>query len=194
MGADAGNTSGIKDVGGIGGTDNNADSKIAYTKADFSTYNIIGVNAGAGVGDMIFTGEKVGNNTNNIGVDQSGKLGGADESRVGRADNRSTGWVNIKAGKKADTGVIASTNNSADGGDKVTDQRAGLAGLVFTPLAAANCAANSNLAISEGTPSSAATFTPDEFLAIFAALANTTLKRKPKVCESNPFLFATHHQ
>ena len=65
---------------------------------------------------------------------------------------------------------------------------------MFTTLAVANCADNSNLAVLKGTPLGATTFTSNEFLIIFAALANTILERKSKVCESNPFLFAANHQ
>ena len=65
---------------------------------------------------------------------------------------------------------------------------------MFAAFATIDFANNSNLAIFEGTPSSAATSTSDEFLATFAALANTTLERESKMCESNPFLFAANHQ
>ena len=211
--ADAGDTTGTGDAGGTGDADNNTDGKNAYAKAGFSTYNIAGANADAGAGDTTGTGEEVSNNTNNTGEGQSGRVGGADKGGLGRtdeggvggtdieagvgvggADKGGVGGADIEAGKKAGAGAIASTDNSADGGDKVTDRHAGLAGLAFAALAAADCADNSNLAVPEGTPSGAATSTSDEFLATFAALANTTLERESKVCESNPFLFAANHQ
>ena len=132
-------------------------------------------------------------------------LGGTDEGGVGGtniearvwvdgADKTGVGRANIEARKKAAVEAIASTDNSADDDNKVTDQHTGLAGLAFAALAAANCADNSNFAVLEETPSSAATSTSDKFLATFAALANTTLERESKVCESNPFLFAANHQ
>ena len=56
-------------VGDTGGTNNNIDSKNAYAKAGFSTYNITGANTdvGAGAGDTSGTDKKVSNNTNNTG-------------------------------------------------------------------------------------------------------------------------------
>ena len=39
----------------------------------------------------------------------------------------------------------------------------------------------------------AATSTLDEFFAIFAAIANITLKKESKVGKSNLFLFAANH-
>ena len=65
---------------------------------------------------------------------------------------------------------------------------------MFAILATTNCANNSNLAIPKGTFSDATTSTSDKFLAIFAALANITLERESKICESNPFLFTANHQ
>ena len=65
---------------------------------------------------------------------------------------------------------------------------------MFAALAATNCTDNSNLAVLKGTPSGTAIFTFNEFLTIFAAFANTILKRESKMYESNPFLFATNHQ
>ena len=140
-----------------------------------------------------------------MGRANKGRLGETDEGEVdgtnikagvgvGGADKGGVGGADIEAGKKAGAGAIASTDNSADGGGKVTDRHAGLAGLAFAAFTAVDCADNSNLAVPEGTPSGAATSTSDEFLATFAALANTTLERESKVCESNPFLFAANHQ
>ena len=211
--AHAGDTTGTGDAGGIGGADNNTDGKNAYAKAGFSIYNIAGVNADVGAGDTTGMGEEVSNNTNNTGEGQSGRvgradkggLGGTDEGGVdgtdieagvgvGGADKGGVGGADIEAGKEAGAGAVASTDNSADGGGKVTDRHAGLAGLAFAALATVNCADNSNLAVLEGTSLGAATSTSDEFLATFVALANTTLERESKVCESNLFLFATNHQ
>lgn len=69
-GADAVNTSSTGNAGSIGGTDNNADSKNAYAKADFNNYNVVGVNVGAVANDVIVTSEKVGSNIKNTGVGQ----------------------------------------------------------------------------------------------------------------------------
>lgn len=121
-------------------------------------------------------------------------MGEADKGGMGEADKGKVDEANIKADKKAGAEAFPSTNNSANDGDKVTDQCASLAGLAFPAFVAANYTKNSNLIVPKGTPLNAATSTPDEFLTTFAALANTTLKRKPKVCESNPFLFAANHQ
>ena len=118
----------------------------------------------------------VSRNDINTGVE----VGGADKGSVGKAD--------IKTYKKIDAETVASTDNSADGGNKVTDQHADLADLMFAALATVNCADNSNLTVL------AAITTSGKFLAIFATLANITLEKKSKVCESNPFLFATNHQ
>lgn len=137
--------SGIGEFDGTGGADNNSEDKNIYTKADFSTYNIVNANTGTGIGDAIVTDEEIGSNTNNTSVGQSGrmsgankdrvdgankgKVGGGNESRVdwankgkaGRTDKGGTGGANIKVGKKAGAGAIASTNNNADSSGKVID-------------------------------------------------------------------------
>ena len=211
---DASDTTSTGDTGGTGGADNNTDSKNAYAKAGFSNYNIASVNADAGVGagNTNGTGEEVSNNTNNTGKGQSSGVGGANKGGLGGTNKGGVGGTNIKAGigideankggiggadieagKKADVEAVVSTDNSADSGDKITDQYAGLIGLAFAALTTANCANNSNLAIPEETPSIAATSTSNEFLATFATFANTTLKKKSKVYKSNPFLFAANH-
>ena len=95
----ASDTGGTRDAGGTGGADNNVDNKNASTKADFSTYNIADANAGAGAGDTSVTGEKVGNNTNNTGVAQLGKVGRVDKSgwagltKASWAGPTKAGWV-----------------------------------------------------------------------------------------------------
>ena len=215
MDTNVSDTTGMGDADSIGGADNNTDGKNAYAKTVFGTYNVAGTNAdaGAGVGHTSGTGEEVSNNTNNTSEGQSDRVGGADKDGlsmidkggigginievgvwVGEADKDGVGGVDIEAGKKTGAGAVGSTDNSTDCDGKVIDLHVGLAGLAFAALAAADCADNSNLAVPEGTPSGAATSTSDEFLATFAALANTTLERESKVCESNPFLFAANHQ
>ena len=212
--ADAGDTTGTGDVGGTVSVDNNTDNKNVYAKAGFSTYNVADANAdmGTGVGDTLGISEELSNNTNNTGEGQSSRVGGADKDELGGTkegevrgtdikagvgvhgvDKSDLDRANIEAGKKAGVRAVASTDNNANGGGKVTDRHAGLAGLAFAALAAVDCADNSNLAVPEGTPSSAATSTSDEFLATFAALRNVILERKSKVCESNPILFAANH-
>ena len=111
-------------------------------------------------------------------------MSGTNKGSVGKAD--------IDVGKKASVGAVISTNNSADSGGKVIDQHASLTGLAFATFVIADCADNSNLAVLEGIPSDAITFTSDEFLTTFATLTNTTLK-KAKVCKSNPLLFVANH-
>lgn len=65
---------------------------------------------------------------------------------------------------------------------------------MFATLASANCAGNFNLTVPEGTPSSTAISTSDNFFATFATFVNTILEREPNVCESNPFLLAVNRQ
>ena len=150
---DAGDTTGTGDDGGTGSTDNNTNGKNVYAKAGFNTYNIAGANAG----DTSGTGEEVSNNTNNISEGRSsrvdgankGGLGGTDEGGVGKtnikagvgvdvADKDSMGEANIEVDKKVGTRAVANTDNSTDGGGKVTDCHAGLAGLAFAAHAAAD--------------------------------------------------------
>ena len=106
-------------------------------------------------------------------------LVGANKAGVGQADT--------KAGKKASAEPVASIDNNAACGGKVIGQNVGLVGLVFAVLAFANCDENSNLAIFEKTLLDFATSIIDEFFATFAAIANTTLEREPKVCKFNQF-------
>ena len=101
--------------------------------------------------------------------------------------------ANIETGKKASVKAITNTDHSANSGGKVTNQHIDLVGLAFTILAIVNYADNPNLAVSKKTPSGAATFISDKFLAIFAALTNKTLE-KIKLCEFNLFLFAVNYQ
>ena len=93
------------------------------------------------------------------------------------ADNGGMGRANIKVEEKAHVGAIISMDNSADGSSNITNQHTSFAGLAFTVLAAVNCADNFNLAIPEKTPLDTGIFTFNEFFAIFAVLANTTLER-----------------
>ena len=120
-------------------------------------------------------------------------VGRADKSGIGKTDKGDVGGANIEIGKKAGIRAVASINNSVNSGGKVTDQHVGLVTLIFTTLATANSANNSNLAIPEKTLLGAATSTSDEFLITFAAFANITLERE-QMCECNPFLFAANHQ
>ena len=138
--ADAGDTTGTGDACGISGVDNNIDGKNAYAKTGFSIYNIAGANADADAGDTTGTGEEVSNNTNNTGQGQSGRVGRADkgglggtdeggvngtniEARVGvgGADKGGVRGADIEAGKKAGARAIANTDNSTNGGGKITD-------------------------------------------------------------------------
>lgn len=102
--------------------------------------------------------------------------------------------ANIKVDKKAGAGAVTSIDNSIDDGGKVTDWHAGLINLAIAALATANYARNFNLAIFKETPLGIATFTLNKFFATFAALTNTTLKRKPKMYKSNLFLFTANYQ
>ena len=205
--ADASDTTGTRDVDDNGSKDNNTDSKNAYAKFGFSTYNIVNANAdiSAGIGNTSGMSKKVSNNTNNIGEDQSSRVDGANKSGLGRTNEGKVGGTNIKAkvgvgeanieaGKKADAGAIASTDNSVDGSGKVTNKHTGLVDLMFAAFAVTNCLDNFDFAIPEGILLGAAIFTSNQFLATFATFANVTLKKKSKMCESNPFLFAVNHQ
>lgn len=95
------------------------------------------------------------------------------------------GGADIEVGKKAGARAITSTDNNANGGNKVTDQYTGLASLVFAALGAANCTENSNFAILKRILLGAIIFTPNKFFATFTTLTNITLEREPKVYESN---------
>ena len=172
-------------------------------------------------GDISGTSEKISNNINNTNESYSGRvvrankdgLGGTNEGGLGRTDKSGLGGTdleagvgvgrankggvdgaNIEAGNKASASAVASTDNAANGGVKVTDRNSGHSGLAIAFLAPSDCANNSNFAVPEKTPSSATTSISDDFLATFAALTNKILERKSKVCESNPFLFAANHQ
>ena len=60
---------GTRNAGGTSDADNNTDGKKSYAKASYSTYNIAGANVDADTAASATsdTGEKVSNNTNNIG-------------------------------------------------------------------------------------------------------------------------------
>ena len=211
-GTSGGNTSVIVDAGGTGSANNNVNIKNAYKKADFSTYNIVSVNTGVSESNTSVTGKEVGNNTNNISVGWSGRIGEANKSRLGRTNKDGVGVIdfeaevrlerankggadraNIEISKKAIAGAVTSTNNSADGGGKVIDWCAGLASCGFALLAAIDCTGNFNLIIPKEIFLDAATSTFNEFLAIFAAFAKTTLEKKPKMYKFNLFIFAANH-
>ena len=119
-------------------------------------------------------------------------IGGAHKGGIGKANKGSMGEANIKADKKTCTGTIANTDNSANGGNKITNWYAGHTDLAFTAYASANYANNSNLTISKGKFSGATTSIFDDFFATFAALANITLK-KIKIYEFNLFLFTANY-
>lgn len=188
----------MRDTESIGDVDNNTDSKDAYIKADFSTYNVTDM----GVGDTIDTGETVSNNTNKTGVGKLGRigraykdgLGGTDKGRLDMADKDKINWADIETGKKASGGAVTSTNNSINGGGNVIHRHAGLASLAFIAFAAANCAGDSNFAVPEETSLGAVTSTSDNFSTTFVTLVNKTLEKEPNVCISNLFLFAANYQ
>ena len=50
-----------------------------------------------------------------------GGISGANKGGVGGANKNGIGRANIEASKKANTGVVASTDNSIDDNGKVTD-------------------------------------------------------------------------
>lgn len=118
-------TSSTRDAEGNSDVDNNVDSKNAYIKASFSTYNV----AGMGVDDTSSTSEEVSSNTNNTDEGQSSSvskankdgLGQTDKSELDEVNKGRMGRANIEAGKKAGAEAITSTDNSADGSSKVTD-------------------------------------------------------------------------
>ena len=126
-----------------------------------------------------------------------GKMGETNiKARVwlGEAHKSETGKANIEAGTKSGARAVPNTDNNADGGGKLTNWHAEFAGFALAALATANCDGNSNLAISKETFLRIAISTPNKILATFAGFANTTFEKKPKVCKSNPFLFAVNHQ
>ena len=141
------------------------------------------------VGDTSGIGEKISNNTNNIGESQSSRVNGANKDELGKTVKGEIGETDIKAGvgvgrdniqvsKKANVGAIISIDNSADSSSKITNSHLGLANLPFATLDTANCNDNSNLVVPKKTPSGAATFIADKFLAFLATLANTTFEKK----------------
>lgn len=137
-----------------------------------------------------------GANKSRLGDTNKGEVGGTNiEAGVGinRANKGSMSRADIETGRKAGAGAVASTNNNADGGDKVTDEQAGFTDLAFATFTTADYPDNSNPNVSKETTSGAAISTFDKFLAIFAALVNTTLKRKSKMYEFNLFLFTANH-
>lgn len=90
------------------------------------------------------------------------------------------GKANIKAGKKTDARFVTSTNNSIDGGVKLTNQYVGLAVFAIVTLTAANYIDNSYLAICKETFLSAANFIPQNFSVMFTIFANIFLERKKR--------------
>ena len=139
-GAKVDNLSDMGDAIGIGDVDNNIDNKNTYAKADFSIYNVAGVNAGASADDISVINEEVGNNINNTDINQSSKLGvankdelgetakgGIDETkiktgiRLGEANKNGTSGVNSEANNKASGGSITGTDNSTKSGNEKTD-------------------------------------------------------------------------
>lgn len=204
--ANAYNISDTRDASDTGGANNNANNKNAHAKIGFSTFNIANTNAS----DSNNIGEEVSNNTNNTGASQSSKIDRTNKGGLDRADKSGVNGLNkgevdganksridranIEIGKKANIRAVASTNNSTDGGNKITDQHIGLASLAFIALAAANYTGNSNFANLKKTLSSAVTSISDKFLAIFAAFTNITLEKKSNIYKFNLFLFATNRQ
>lgn len=134
-----------------------------------------------------------GANKSRLGDTNKGEVGGTNiEAGVGinRANKGSMSRADIETGRKAGAGAVASTNNNADGGGKVTDEQAGFTDLAFATFTTAD---NSNPNVSKEATSGAAISTFNKFFAIFAALVNTTLKRKSKMYEFNLFLFTANH-
>lgn len=130
----------IKDAISCDSADNNADSNNVFAKTDFSTHNIADANAGTSTDNTSVMREKIGINTNNKSLSQSSKVDSVNknefglmnkngvgrtnvEAKVGlvRANKSSVSGINIEAGKKANVGTVASTNNSVDGNIKITD-------------------------------------------------------------------------
>ena len=122
------------DAGGTGGTDNNIDTKNAYAKAGFSTYNVASTNvdADADARNTSGTDEKVGNNTNNISKGQLSRVGETDKGGVGgtdieakiRVDRANKGDISgskIEASKKFGIGAVVNTDNNANGSGKIID-------------------------------------------------------------------------
>ena len=138
-----------------------------------------------------------GANKSGLGKIDKGWMDGTNiEAGVGfvGADKGGTGAANIQVCKKAGARVITSNDNSIDSSGKITNWRARLAGFAFAAFIATNYIGNSNLDVFKGIFLGAVTFTPNEFLATFAAFANITLEKELKLCKSNLFLFAANNQ
>ena len=99
IGANAGNTSGTGDIGGIGSANNNFNNKNIYIKADFDTYNIETANADADA---------------STSADDMSDTRDADST--GGADNNVNGK---NAYRKADfnTYIVANANADTNAGD-----------------------------------------------------------------------------
>lgn len=95
-----------EDGGSSGGADNNADCKNTHAKADFSTYNIAGVDAGANAGNTR------NNNTNNIGAGQLGRVGGVDKGGLDGANKGGLGEVDKGGLGRANKGGLGGANNN----------------------------------------------------------------------------------
>lgn len=63
------------------------------------------------MGDTSITDKNVGNNTNNIGIAQSSKMGWTNIKKTDKAD--------MEANKKADIGIVANINNGVNSCIKV---------------------------------------------------------------------------
>lgn len=87
----------------------------------------------------------------------------------------------IKAGAKIVIGTLYIVNS----GIKISDQHEKLIGLAIATLAMTNYANNFYFAIFVGLLWGIITSIPNNFLAIFAVFANTSLEKKTKVCEFN---------
>ena len=106
-GANAGDTSGTGDGGGISGANNNIDGKNAHTKASFSTYNIASANTDVDAGDT-------------TGIGDAGDTGGVDNNTDGKNAYAKTGFstYNIAdANTDAGTGV----DDTSSMGEKVSN-------------------------------------------------------------------------
>lgn len=80
------NINNTKNADGTGSMDNNANSKNAYAKADFSIYNVASANTSANTGEAVIIKKKIGSNKNNTGISQSSKVNRANKNRVSGAN------------------------------------------------------------------------------------------------------------
>ena len=151
-------------------------------------------NCGVGRTDIEIKVGLDGANKGRISAVNKGGMDRTNKGGIGGANKGGVSGTNIEAGKKASTKIVVSTDNSADDSNKVINQHASLVSLLFAIFSTTNYFSNSNLVVLEETPLGTTIFTSNKFLITFAAFANTSLEKKPKLCKSNPFIFAVNHQ